>query len=90
VKADLVEFLKALTDERVRIAAAPFDHPQIFVPNGHPGDEHFVTQQDGQAVDSFLEIPATGRKGGPVLRGFLEEPPPAPAGGRQATPRPGP
>lgn len=37
VKADLVAFLKSLTDERVRIAAGPFDHPQIFVPNGHPG-----------------------------------------------------
>ena len=36
-RADLVAFLKALTDERVRSAAAPFDHPQIFVPNGHPG-----------------------------------------------------
>ena len=59
-KADLVAFLQALTDERVRIAAAPFDHPQIFVPNGHPGDQASVTQLNGRAVDSFLEIPATG------------------------------
>jgi cytochrome c peroxidase len=72
VKADLVAFLEALTDERVRIAAAPFDHPQIFVPNGHPGNETFVLQVDGQAVDTFLEIPATGRNGGPVLPAFLE------------------
>jgi cytochrome c peroxidase len=71
-KADLVEFLKALTDERVRHAAAPFDHPQIFVPNGHPGNETSVIQLNGQAVDSLLEIPATGRNGGPVLPGFLE------------------
>jgi hypothetical protein len=70
--ADLVEFLRALTDERVRSAAAPFDHPQIFVPSGHPGDERVVTQEGGQAIDSYLEIPATGRRGGPVLRGFLE------------------
>ena len=70
-KADLVAFLQALTDERVRIAAAPFDHPQIFVPNGHPGDQVSVTQLNGRAVDSFLEIPATGRTGGPVLPGFL-------------------
>ena len=70
-KADLVAFLEALTDERVRIAAAPFDHPQIFVPNGHPGDQTSVTQLNGRAVDSFLEIPATGRNGGPVLPGFL-------------------
>ena len=73
VKADLVAFLKALTDERVRIAAAPFDHPQLFVPNGHPGDDRAVVHQNGQAVDSFLEIPATGRRGGRVLRGFLED-----------------
>ena len=71
-RADLVEFLKALTDERVRRAAAPFDHPQIFVPNGHPGDSTSVTQLNGRAVDTFLNIPATGRNGGPPLPGFLE------------------
>jgi hypothetical protein len=70
---DLVEFLKALTDERVRRAAAPFDHPQIFVPNGHPGNERFVERDDDdQAKDSLLEIPATGKNGGRVLPGFLE------------------
>jgi cytochrome c peroxidase len=73
VKADLVAFLEALTDERVRIAAAPFDHPQLFVPNGHPGNDQSVIQRNGQAVDSLREIPATGRNGGPPLRGFLED-----------------
>jgi cytochrome c peroxidase len=73
VKTDLVAFLESLTDERVRIAAAPFDHPQLFVPNGHPGDTTSVTQKNGQAVDSLLEIPATGRDGGLVLPGFLED-----------------
>jgi hypothetical protein len=73
VRADLVAFLESLTDERVRIAAAPFDHPQIFVPNGHPGDHTAVDQQGGQALDSMIEIPATGRNGGPVLPGFLED-----------------
>ena len=43
----------SLTDERVRIAAAPFDHPQLFVPNGHPGNEVAVIQRDGQALDAF-------------------------------------
>jgi cytochrome c peroxidase len=74
VMADLVEFLKTLTDERVRKAAAPFDHPQLFVPNGHPGNESSVTGQNGQAVDDLVTIPATGRNGGPVLPGFLEVP----------------
>jgi cytochrome c peroxidase len=71
-RADLVAFLQALTDARVRRAAAPFDHPQIFVPNGHPGDHVTVNQRDGQATDTLVEIPATGRRGGHVLPGFLE------------------
>jgi hypothetical protein len=57
VRTNLVAFLESLTDERVRIAAAPFDHPQIFVPNGHPGDHTAVGQQGGQALDSMIEIP---------------------------------
>lgn len=63
-KADLVAFLKTLTDDRVRWERAPFDHPQILVPNGHPGDENNV-QSDGtgQARDAFLEIPAVGAAG---------------------------
>jgi cytochrome c peroxidase len=73
VKADLVAFLRSLTDERVRIAAAPFDHPQLFVPHGHPGNEKAVGQQNGQAVDSMIEIPATGRNGGRALPTFLED-----------------
>ena len=73
IMADLVAFLKTLTDERVRRAAAPFDHPQLFVPNGHPGDHRSVAQEGGQAVDSYVEIPATGRRGGRPLPGFLEE-----------------
>jgi cytochrome c peroxidase len=32
----LVAFLKALTDDRVRNESAPFDHPELFVPNGDP------------------------------------------------------
>jgi cytochrome c peroxidase len=35
-QASLVAFLKSLTDERVRNESAPFDHPEIFVPNGDP------------------------------------------------------
>src|SRR6266446_8201591 len=33
-KANLVAFLKSLTDERVRFSKAPFDHPQLVLPNG--------------------------------------------------------
>jgi cytochrome c peroxidase len=35
-QAALVAFLKSLTDERVRNESAPFDHPEILVPNGDP------------------------------------------------------
>ena len=49
----LVAFLLSLTDERVRMQQAPFDHPQLFVPDGDttPG------------TDNRIEIPAVGRTG---------------------------
>jgi cytochrome c peroxidase len=33
-RGELVEFLKALTDERVRNQTAPFDHPELRIPSG--------------------------------------------------------
>jgi cytochrome c peroxidase len=69
----VVAWLESLTDERVRIAAAPFDHPQLFVPNGHPGNQHQAERgKDGFAKDDLFEIPMTGAAGGPPLPGFLE------------------
>jgi cytochrome c peroxidase len=69
----VVAWLESLTDERVRIAAAPFDHPQLFVPNGHPGNQHRVEHgAHGFANDEMVEIPMTGAAGGPALPGFLE------------------
>ncbi|PIG93220.1 cytochrome C peroxidase [Gloeocapsopsis sp. IPPAS B-1203] len=72
-KNDLVEFLKALTDERVRSDKAPFDHPQLLIPNGHPGDTTSVTNNGkGHATDgTLLELPAVGRNGGRVRANFL-------------------
>lgn len=70
----LEAWLLSLTDERVRHRTAPFDHPQIFVPNGHTGNHVKVTQSDGGRADTeFDEIPAVGRHGGPPLPNFLEE-----------------
>jgi cytochrome c peroxidase len=69
----VVAWLEALTDERVRIASAPFDHPQLFVPNGHPGNQGGVERgKQGFAKDDLVEIPMTGAAGGPPLPGFLE------------------
>src|SRR4030095_9400321 len=31
----IVEFLKALTDDRVRFERAPFDHPSLCLPTGY-------------------------------------------------------
>lgn len=68
----LVAFLKTLTDDRVRYEKAPFDHPQLFVPNGHPGDQNSVTDSgNGQPTEQLLEIPAVGRKGGNGTPNFL-------------------
>lgn len=73
-QAALVAFLRALTDSRVRWETAPFDHPQLFIPNGHrtvDGDG------DGRWDDDLTEIPAVGAggrvaEGLPPLRPFLE------------------
>src|SRR6185503_13386007 len=70
----IVAFLESLTDERVLYRRAPFDHPQIFVPNGHPGDYRSTADanDDGLADDIMLEVPPVGAAGGPPLPGFLQ------------------
>jgi hypothetical protein len=59
---------------RVVLQKAPFDHPQLFVPNGHlTGHSGRPRVNDeGVARDSMLEIEAVGRHGGPLPRGFLD------------------
>ena len=64
----MVKFLVSLTDERVRHEMAPFDHPQLLIPNGHPGDATAITgftvvNGVQQANDTLLELPAVGRDG---------------------------
>ncbi|BCR03808.1 hypothetical protein DESUT3_08770 [Desulfuromonas versatilis] len=77
----LVAFMKALTDERVRWEKAPFDHPELFVPNGHLLNENFVFDfnRDGEAEDNLMRIPPVGKfgrqlQGLPPLGPFLESP----------------
>lgn len=62
----VVAFLKSLTDERVRYQKAPFDHPQIVLPNGHTG------VSGGVAIDNDFVFPATGKDGGNALIPFEE------------------
>jgi hypothetical protein len=64
----LISFLISLTDHRVRREREPFDHPQLFVPNGHRGDHALLKCVRGvQACDAVSEIPATGEDGLPAL-----------------------
>jgi cytochrome c peroxidase len=66
-RADLVAFLKSLTDERVRYERAPFDHPELFVPHGHPGDHTRITSAHpldaSLGDDEMIVIPAVGAAG---------------------------
>jgi cytochrome c peroxidase len=68
----LVEFLLALTDDRVRNERAPFDRPQILVPNGHLGNRSVIRCLDdevedaAQACDDLLTISAVGAGGRPA------------------------
>jgi cytochrome c peroxidase len=58
----LVAFLLSLTDDRVRLQQAPFDHPEILVPNG----------DNPVGTDNMIDIPATGAAGSPTsLQRFL-------------------
>lgn len=62
----LVDFMKSLTDDRVRYSCAPFDHPELIVPNGHVGVE------GGIAIDDDIIIEAVGRSGTAPLLPFEE------------------
>ncbi len=70
----IVAFMETLTDERVLYRRAPFDHPEIRVPNGHPGNSDWTIDgdHDGRADDLMVTIPAVGAAGGSPLPGFLE------------------
>jgi cytochrome c peroxidase len=77
-KTDLVDFLRnGLTDPRTVSQAAPFDHPQLLTPNGHPAGPNGSPVQDdpqhpGQATTQLMDIPAVGKNGGKPLPTFLE------------------
>ena len=62
--AAVVEFLEHLTDPRVKHQRAPFDHPELVLPNGH------LAVTAGVALDQLLLLPATGKDGGSPLTSF--------------------
>lgn len=56
----IVAFMKTLTDDRVRCDAAPFDHPELPVSNGHNASD---SNKDKKADDILATIPAVGAGG---------------------------
>jgi cytochrome c peroxidase len=73
-KNDLVAFLIGLTDERVRWEKAPFDHPSLCIPSGHPGSTTLVTpdpKNPTQATDTTSCLPAIGAAGRSAAQGPL-------------------
>lgn len=62
-KTDLVNFLLALTDERVRQESAPFDHPELLVPNRHRTRIDANPKRTRVLADDMRVIPAVGAAG---------------------------
>lgn len=76
-RANIVAFLKTLTDERVRWEKAPFDHPSLPLPVGHSGDATSSTEGleagfAGLAQTEFVELPAVGAEGRDAGQGALQ------------------
>ncbi len=77
-KQDLVDFLRyGLTDPRTVAQSAPFDHPELILPNGHTvAANGYPVQNDpnhsGQALDNMMHLPATGARGGKPTPTYLE------------------
>jgi hypothetical protein len=65
--AALERFLKSLTDPRVQCDKAPFDHPQLKVPDGHYASDQ---NRDGKATDISFSLPAVGAAGYAPSSGF--------------------
>jgi len=64
-RGQIVEFLRALTDDRVRFERAPFDHPSLCVPVGYQGTAD---------AELFAWVPPVGASGNRVpLQTFAEQ-----------------
>jgi cytochrome c peroxidase len=61
--AALVAFMKSLTDPRVKAESAPFDHPELFVPNGDPNvtDPEVLTRIPARGADGTAALPTNFR-----------------------------
>ena len=74
-KRDLLQLMLEMTDPRVEKMSAPFDHPELSIPNGHTlkagTTSTVINRGDRAAKDDIKVIPATGKNGGAPLRRFL-------------------
>jgi len=61
-KTSLVSFLLSLTDDRVRLEKAPFDHPSLCIPNGH-SSSLYASVNGINAADDMLCLKEVGRRG---------------------------
>jgi hypothetical protein len=60
----LVAFMQGLTDPRVVLQQAPFDHPSLCVANGALGNQFSViANANGEAVDNLQCLGAVGQSG---------------------------
>lgn len=78
-RTQIVEFLKAMTDDRVRYERAPFDHPSLCVPTGYAENRPGVLtadtspQNSDAAADLWALVPLVGQAGNAVpLQTFSE------------------
>ncbi len=63
-KRDLVAFMLALSDDRVRYKKAPFDHPSICIVHGHPEVASLIADgTTGNATDAMQCIRQVGAGG---------------------------
>lgn len=57
-KTSLVAFLVSLTDERVRLQKAPFDHPSLCLPQGEIGDTLWVKPDASNPINAADDFPS--------------------------------
>ncbi len=76
--AQMVAFMKSLTDERLRNHSAPFDHPELFIPEGDPEALRRIPARDmfGNAAPAFIltmaPLPAVTNKTSILVSGTKE------------------
>ncbi len=76
-QAALVAFMMAMTDERVRNESAPFDHPELLIPNGNgPVTKLAAKDASGTPAPSITlsidPFASPTRQAAPVIGGTVE------------------